>query len=285
MLLEKGASTFPLGNYWPETPAAHALSHKHYHLAQKILEKTEEMYLKTSDSEKKHVHSQLIQLLHNCAQVGAVEVGRVILESRYGINADYEILNTVLPIHTACKYGQIEFVKLLLEYGVDPNAGTQIYYNTPLHYACFYGNIDVARLLLALPGVEIDQENRQLETPLYCVLRGQLSSREKGKVQEGAIIFLIMRGAKLYKPGRKNCELAHFDLQVAALRWDFIPFHTQKLIMVVRDVAKPCTLSNLARFAVRSAIQVPLNENAVDATGLSYRMQNYVLLKDWFPTF
>ena len=284
MLLDKGASPFPEGNVWPEVPAAHALSNHHHNIVCKLLEKTEEMYLKTNDAEKKHTHSQLIRLLHHCAQVGAVNVARMILESRYGINADFETLNTLLPIHTACRYGQIGIVKLLLEYGVDPNAGSQIYFNTPLHYACFYGNIDIARLLLTLSGVMVDQENRQHETPLYCVLRGQLSSHEKGRVQESAVIFLIMMGAKLYKPGRKNCELAHFDLHYAAQRWDFIPFHTQKLIIVVRDIAKPCTLSDLARFAVRSAIQVPLNENVIDATGLSYRMQNFVLLKDWFPT-
>ena len=284
MFLKAGASTFPIGNYWPETPAAHAVANRHYTLAHKLLEKTEEMFMQTSDSDKKHIHTQLVYLLHNCARVGAVSVGRLILDSRYGINANYEVLNTLLPIHTACRYGQIEFVQLLLEYNVNPNSGTQIYFNTPLHYACFYGNIDIARLLLMLPQVTIDQENRQLETPLYCVLRGQLSSQEKGRVQEGAVIFLITMGAKLYKPGRKNCELAHFDLQFAAQRWDFIPFHTQKLIVVVRDIPRPSSLCDLARFAVRSAITVPLNENSVDATGLSYRMQNYVLLKDWFPT-
>lgn len=285
MLLQNGAQPFPMGNYWPETPAAHALAHKKFAVAKRLLEKTEEMYMQINDAERKHVYAQLVYLLHNCAQVGAVEVGRLILDSRYGIDADYEVLNTVLPIHVACRYGQLEFIKLLLEYGVNPNSGTQIYDNSPLHYACFYGNINVARHLLTLPGVELNQQNRQLETPLYCVLRGQLSSREKGRIQESAIIFLLMMGAKLYKPGRNNCELALFDLQFAALRWDFVPFHTQKLIMVVRDVAKPCSLCNLARFAVRSAIQVPLNETSIDATGLSYRMQNYVLLKDWFPTF
>lgn len=285
LLLEKRASAFPIGNFWPEIPPALALSNKHYELAVLLLRKTEETYTSRNDTEKKHIRIQLIHLLHNCAQVGAVDVARFILNStQYGINAGYEFLNTLLPIHTACKYGQIDIIKLLLEYRVDSNAGTQTYFNTPLHYACFYGNIDIAQLLLTERGVDIDGENRQLETPLYCVLRGQLSSQEKGRVQESAVIFLIMNGAKLYKPGRRNCELAHFNLRIANQRWEFIPFHTQKLIIVVRDVAKPCTLSNLARFAVRSAIQVPLTENTIDATGLSYRMQNYVLLKDWFPT-
>ena len=284
MLLDKGASTLPIGNTWPETPVAHAVTNHHYNLACIFLHKTEEMYSRTNDVEKKHIHTELVYLLHNCARVGAINVARLILDSRYGIDANYEVLNMVLPIHTACRYGQMEIVQLLLQHSVDPNAGTQIYYNTPLHYACFYGNVNIAKWLLMLPGVEIDQENRQLETSLYCVLRGQLSSKEKGHVQESGVIFLLMMGAKLYKPGRKNCELALFDLQFASQRWDFIPFNTQKLIIVVRDIIKPCTLCDLSRFAVRSAIQIPLNENVIDATGLSYRMQNYVLLKDWFPT-
>ncbi len=284
MLLDKGASTFPIGNTWPETPVAHALLNKHYNLAIMLLEKTEEMYMTMNDVEKKHIQTQLEHLLHNCAQIGAVTVAKHILDSRYGINANYAVLNMILPIHTACRYGHIDIVRLFLEYGVDPNACTQIYYNTPLHYACFYGNINIARLLLSLPGVEIDQENRQRETSLYCVLRGKLSAKEKGHVQESAVIFLIMSRAKLYKPGRNNCELALFDLQFAAQRWEFIPFNTQKLMIVVRDIVKPCSLSDIARLAIRSAIQIPINENVIDATGLSYRMQNYVLLKDWFPT-
>ena len=284
MLLEIGASTFPIGSTWPEVPAAHALKHNHYNVAFKLLEKTETLHPKMNDGERKHIHSQLVYLLHYSAQVGALKVATLILNSKYGINANYEFLNTISALHTACRYGQLEIVKLLLEHEVDPNITTEIYFNTPFHYACFYGQVHIARYLLSLPGVWIDRENRQHETPLYCVLRGQLSSHEKGPVRERAVIFLIMRGAKLYKPGRRNCELDHFDLFYAAQRWEFIPYHTQKLMIVLRDVRKPCSLCDLARFAVRAGIEIPLNENVVDATGLSYRMQNFVLLKDWFPT-
>ena len=285
ILLSHNSSTFPAGNTWPELPVAHALKNKHEDVAYMLMEKTEEQYGHKTDKEKVHICQQLVHLLHYCCRMNAVSVATLILNSKYtNLDICHTFLKGLSPLHVACKFGQLEMMKLLLLYGMDVNLRSEFYLNSPLHYACFYGHVNLAKHLLSYPEVNIDCENKQHETPLFCVLRGQLSSQEKGPTRESSVIFLVTHGAKLVKPGRKNCELAHFDLNYAMQRWDFIPFQTQKLIIVLRNEAKPFTLSNLARFTIRAALQVPVSEDILDEIGLPYRMQNYVLLKDWFPT-
>lgn len=283
LLMRFGASPFPAGSAWPEIPIAHALRHHHVVISCQLMKQMENQFSMVSKKERKSSHDMLVELLHLCAKVGATSVAKLILNSSYGIKPK-AFLNGLSALHTACRYGQLEMVKLLLKMQVDPKIPNVTYCNTPFHYACFYGQICVASYLLSLPSVTINCENKQHETPLFCVLHGQLSGQEKGIVRESTVVFLIGRGAKLTKPGRKNCELDEFDLRYAAQRWDFIPFHTQKLIMVLRDECKPYSLCNLARFAIRGAIERPVNEDVVEDLNLPYRMQNYVLLKDWFPT-
>lgn len=284
MLLCLGASIFPEGNTWPELPIAHALIHKHESIAYLLMERTELLYERKTAKEREHIQHQLVYLLHYCSQVGAVTVATLIMDSKYNLDLTQTFLNGVSPLHIACRYGQLRMVQVLLLYGMDPNLRSEFYLNTPFHYACFYGHVHIASYLLTFPEVDINCENKQHETPLYCVLRGQLTSQEKGPVREASVVLLLSKEAKLLKPGRKNCELAQFDLNYAMQRWDFIPFQTQKLIVVLRNEWKPYSLMNLSRFAIRGAILVPISEDLVDELGLPYRMQNYVLLKDWFPT-
>lgn len=284
LLLSHGISTFPFGNTWPELPVVHALKCNHAEIAYLLMEKTEDDYNLRTKKEREHIHQQLISLLHYCSKINAVSVATLILHSKYNLDLDCSFLMSLSPIHEACRSGQLEMVKLLLLYGVDPNIKSNFYLNTPLHYACFYGHTHIASHLLKYPEVDIDCENKLHETPLYCVLHGQLTAEEKGNTREISVIFLIMHGARLLKPGRKNCELSQFDLNYAMQRWDFIPFQTQKLIIVVRNEIRPHSLANAARFCIRGALQVPISDDVLDDLGLPYRMRNYVLLKDWFPT-
>jgi ankyrin repeat protein len=284
LLLSRGAATFPAGCSWPELPVAHALKNNHIDIAYLLMERTEQLHSQKTEKERYHIHQQLVYLLHYCCKTNATTVATLILDSKYNLDLDQSFLNGVSPIHVACKYGRLEILKILLIYGFDVNIRSEYYLNTPLHYACFYGHTHIAQHLIKHPDVNIDCENHQHETPLYCVLHGQLSSQEKGLTRESSVIFLLSHGAKLLKPGRKNCELANFDLNYALQRWDFIPFQTQKLIIVLRNEVKPYSLANMARFTVRGSLNVPVNEDVLENMGLPYRMQNYVMLKDWFPT-
>ena len=285
VLLLLGADGFPNGSVWPELPVAHALKYGHFDIAYKLVERANDQYDKMTEAEKTHIYKQLVYLLHYCAEVGASGVAILVLNSRYSVDPSAAYLQGLSALHVACQYGHLNMVKLLLDMGVDPNIRTDIYLNSPLHYAAFYGHTHIASHLLDnYQDISIDCENKQHETPLFCVLHGQLSAQRKGPTRESSVVFLLSRGAKLIKPGRKNCELSHFDLNYAAHRWDFIPFHTQKLIVVVRDEPRPFSLMNWCRFTIRGSITRLLNEDVTDELGLSYRMQNYILLKDWFPT-
>ena len=282
-LLARRAAIFPPGSTWPELPVVHALVSNHADIAYLLIEKMESEYDRMTKKERRHVHQQLVSLLHYCARINAVAIATLILRSKFDIDLNNSFVSGLSPLHEACRCGHLDIVKLLLLYGVEANLQSNFYLNTPLHYASFYGHTHIAAHLLKYPEVDIDVENKQHEAPLYCVLRGQLTAEEKGQSRESSIIFLLMHGAKLLKPGRKNCELSQFDLLYAQQRWDFIPLQTQKLIIAVRNEWRPHSLMNAARFMIRASLSVPVTDDVLDKIGLPYRMRNYVLLKDWFP--
>ena len=284
-LLSEGASPIPLGCYWPDLPAMIAMLNGHVDIALMLMRSTEVYISKTNEMEVKHIKTQLVSLLHHCCCVGATHVARMVLQSRARIDPNLEYRRHLAPIHVAAKYGQLRMVKLLIRHRAKAHLLTEIYCNLPLHYACFYGHIDVAKFLLSLPTVHVNCKNIQHETPLYCVLRCQLTPYEKNPfVRENSVIFLLSRSALLNKPGRLKCELKEFSLEVANQRWNFLPLQTQKLLMVLRDEGRQMSLASECRLTIRGAMQVPVNEETVSELGLPYRLQHYVLLKDWFST-
>ena len=285
-LLHRGALPFPTGCMWPQLAVYHALDGGHPQIACRLISYVDMEYKQISDLDRRHIKRQLVYLLHHCARMGAVSIAELILTSNYNIDPNDVFEETIAPIHHACQHGRLDMVKLLINHGVDPCLPTRIYHNTPFHYACFYGNTHVALYLLhAFPRrIKLDCINKQQETPLYCVLSGRLSSNEKEYTRESAVVFLISRGAKLVKPGKAQCDLSTFNLNYASTNWEFIPFHTQKLIIVLRDEIQPFSLANLARFTVRGSLGKPVSEELIDSLNLPYRLTNYLLLKDWFPT-
>ena len=286
-VLSLGASPIPLGCYWPDLPAMIAMRNGHIGIARRLMQRTEEYLLEARHGERKNIKIQLVSLLHHCCRVGAAGVANMVLNSRVKINPDTEFRRHLAPIHVAAKHGQLSIIKLLIEHNADVTLPTEVYRNTPLHYACFYGHLNVATFLLALEGhVDINCMNIQHETPLYCVLKCQLTPTDKNSfVREDSVICLLKRHALLVKPGRRKCELQDFKMEVAAQRWNFLPVETQKLIVVLREEREQfLPLAGLCRLVIRGAIQCPVNEESVGNTGLPFRLQNYILLKDWFPT-
>lgn len=286
-VLSLGASPIPLGCYWPDLPAMIAMLNGHIGIARRLMHRTEEYLLEAGQAERKNIKIQLVSLLHHCCRVGAVGVANMALNSRVRISPNTEFRRHLAPIHVAAKHGKLAIIKLLVEYGADVTLQTEVYRNTPLHFACFYGHLNVAKYLLSLGDyVDINCMNIQHETPLYCVLKCQLTPNDKNSfVREDSVIFLLRRHALLVKPGRRKCEMNDFNMEVAAQRWNFLPVETQKLIVVLREERDQfLSLAELSRLVIRGAIQSHVNEESVGNTGLPFRLQNYVLLKDWFPT-
>ena len=284
-LLTAGAKPIPLGCYWPELPIVHALTSRQSDIAAQLMLHTEKYLEEASEVEREHVCAQLVSLLHYCAQCGHVSVAESILGSRCRIDPDEEFIDGLAPIHVACKHNQISMVRLLLDHGCSPCLPSKVYGNTPLHYASFYGHLDIARfLLLEQPSVLVNCINFQHESPLYCVLKLQLTPYETNDfVRENSVIVLLTKGAKLTKPGRHSCELQEFNLRTAAQRWEFVPVQTQKLIIVLRNERRGMTLASECRWVIRSSLQVSVNEDVIEELGLPFRLQNYLLFRDWFP--
>lgn len=286
-LLVLGASPIPLGCYWPDLPAMIAMLNGHLDIARKLILKTEDYILKAGQIERKNIKLQLVSLLHHCCRVGATSVASMVLNSRVKINPNTEFRHHLAPIHVAARYGQLAVMKVLIAHRADVTLPTEVFRNTPLHYACFYGHLNVTKFLLSLGDlVDPNCMNIQHESPLYCVLRCQLTPAIRNSfVRESSVVCLLQHHALLVKPGRRKCELKDFNLEVAGQRWNFLPVETQKLIVVVREEMNHFpALSGLCRMVIRGAMQCPVNQENVGNTGLPFRLQHHVLLKDWFPT-
>ena len=285
-LLSLGALPFPLGHVWPNLPVLHALRHGYAEVALTLVRHTtREQYARSTDVEQRHIRRQLELLLHHCAATGAVGIAQEILSSSLGVHPEV-VLDKLVPMHVACRYGQLEVVKLLLSYRANATAPAEVYGNTPLHYALFYGHTHVAEYLLTLPSVHVNCTNNQQDTPLHCVLKCQLSQVEKSKfIRERSVIFLLRHGSTLQSKAKNkpSCSLEDFSLKNPG-EWTLIPEATQKLIIVVRDESEPLSLMASARLAVRGGLEMEFNEDVISKLGLPYRLQRYLLLKDRFPS-
>lgn len=285
-ILSLGASPIPLGCYWPDLPAMIALLNRHTDIARLLMQKTEEYLPTATQVERKNIKMQLVSLLHHCCRVGATSVANMVLNSKVKIAPNLEFRHHIAPVHMAAKHGQLSVLKVLLAHKADMSLPSEVYRNTPLHYACFYGHANVTKFLLSTCNVDVNCMNIQHETPLFCVLRCQLTPNEKNPfVREESVIHLLNNGALLVKPGRRKCELQDFSMEVATQRWNFLPVETQKLLVVLREEGRELhSLASLCRLAIRGAMQCPINEESVGNLGLPFRLQRYILCKDWFTT-
>lgn len=70
------------------------------------------------------------------------------------------------PLALAAARGHLAAVKLLLNHGADPNAGSGAA-GTPLHRACEFGRLEIVRALLKA-GADSNAVDGENENPLQC---------------------------------------------------------------------------------------------------------------------
>jgi len=121
------------------TPALAALARRHLELARMLYRKG------SSVDPRKRGNSPL----HSALRLGDSEIAQVLLDWKLDVNAKDATGDT--PLQLALKNlapNYFETIRLLLEYGADPNARSFYGSTTPLHLASSGGMIEVAPLLL-----------------------------------------------------------------------------------------------------------------------------------------
>jgi ankyrin repeat protein len=78
------------------------------------------------------------------------------------------------PLDAAARFGREDLIRVVLEYGFDPNHRDACG-NTPLHHAAMYGYLGSARILINA-GADVNCKDKRNNTPLSCALyRGHTS--------------------------------------------------------------------------------------------------------------
>lgn len=94
---------------------------------------------------------------------GWTEVARKLLQLNAGISRQADTKG-LTPLHYACRMGNFEMVKLLVEFGADIHASDE-FGNTPLHSALMFHKSEVAVFLVSR-GVDKNHENNYGVRPL-----------------------------------------------------------------------------------------------------------------------
>ena len=136
-----------------------------------VNERNERRKAKKEKEEKKRLKEELSDI-HMLAEKGKVtELVQELQVNPDRVNEVGAYGNT--PIHRACRWGQRDIVKSLLDI---PGININIKNNSgflPIHYACDYGNKDILILLLCHSNIKLNEKSYSGETPLHrAVLKG-----------------------------------------------------------------------------------------------------------------
>ncbi|QRY18880.1 ORF-10 [Teiidae poxvirus 1] len=106
------------------------------------------------------------RVIHKALDVKDLQILTLILQ--HGANPDAYNSEGLTPLYVAVTLLKIEFTKVLLEYGADPNKPTLVVNNTPLHNAVLWNRKDSIEMLL-LYGANLNVVNNYGYTPLSCM--------------------------------------------------------------------------------------------------------------------
>ena len=81
------------------------------------------------------------------------------------------------PMHYACAYGNVDFVKVFIEvFAADPCAQTARSCEAPMHWACRHGNLDIIRYIAKISILGIYTRPLCSQTTARCLPIGKSRS-------------------------------------------------------------------------------------------------------------
>ena len=113
--------------------------------------------------------------LHEALKQGYIEVAECLFDQTYNIIEKTEDLakftlgkdkHGYTLLHYACKIGNMDIVKFLIEQKCDPSCRDKDG-KTPLHHACSYGNMDIVKFLIEQK-CDPSCRDKGGKTPLHC---------------------------------------------------------------------------------------------------------------------
>jgi len=133
--------------------------------------------------------------LHSAAYYGDLEMVRVLLE--YGVDVNTRNRGGFTPLNYASRGGHrndARVARLLIAHGADPNIPEQ---NgcTPLHRASMNGRIEIVRLLIEY-GTNVEVKDDKGRTPLDVAWSDDVSQSRAGKQREEIVKLLLEHLAK-----------------------------------------------------------------------------------------
>ena len=146
--------------------------------------------------------------LHGAALYGQLDVVRVLLEWGADVNAQ----DKQTALHAAAIHGDEEVVRILLQAGASPDALTSASRETPLYFAAANGHENVVSLLLET-GVSVDFPERFSRNPMHAAVRARDSEIVRQLLEAGAAANLTDN------KGRLPIQLAasHGSAEITAL--------------------------------------------------------------------
>jgi len=164
-------------------PLFYATHYKNVELVKLLLDHHADMY-NEKDADKYSCYSAFIM---SCSYFGTVEIMKLFLDHGVDVNRPNSI--GIYPLSIACKSENVQHVRVLLEYGANPNVQSKT--TTPLVHTCVDNTFSIAKELIDF-GADVNCLTNEGIHPLIFLMN------ERMKHNNSFIQFMIDQGADLY---------------------------------------------------------------------------------------